>query len=143
MKDYKGFDDTYRKNQEELRRREIEYNRNRFIDRSNKKEQYYEAIIMPRLISYESIAATVSDEEGTVESIIEKTELLNALRFALDQLSEEEQQIIAENFFFSKKKPIQAKLAQKYGITRQAYAKRLKKILKKLKRIIKMHINGS
>lgn len=132
----------YQQEQERLRRQENNYNLTRYVNRSKKKEQYYKKNIQPRLLSYEAIATTLSDEKDNVENVFDKAELLRALRMAMQELTEDEQQIISDNFFCQEKKRSRRELAEKYGITRQAYDKRVKKILKKLRIAIEMHING-
>ena len=140
MNDHNNSDDYWRR-QKELRKKESDYNTSRLLNRSKKKEQYYKKNIQPRFLSYESIAATVSDERDNVENIIEKEDMLKALRIAMEKLTENEREIILDYFFYQGAKPSQQELAKKYGITRQAYDKRLKKVLKKLKSLIELHMS--
>lgn len=115
------------------------------------RERYYQKISLQRYISFEELDKTVSRTEDTVEyafdvnlEILCKEEKIAALKKALLDLSDDERQIIKECFYFNgSKKPSYSKLAEKYNISRQAYCKRLDKILRKLKEIIENSENSS
>ncbi|MBQ8135377.1 MAG: hypothetical protein IJ192_13385 [Clostridia bacterium] len=78
---------------------------------------------------------TKKDDTVFIEDLITARNMHIALDKALADLTEEEYQIISE-CFFEGKKPNYTKLGKKYGITRQAYTKRRKNILKKLKKLV-------
>lgn len=102
----------------------------------NRQERYYiYERDKGRLIKFDE--AYFPDENADVIEVIKKERLHKALNRALKNLTELEQQIIDDCFFNDKdengKKKTYTELAKKYNITRQAYAKRLNKILKKLR----------
>ena len=108
------------------------------------RERYYRKISLQRYISFDELDKTVSMTEDTVEYAFDvnlenlcKEEKIAALKKALLNLSDDERQIVKECFYFNgSKKPSYSKLAEKYNISRQAYCKRLDKVLRKLRRII-------
>lgn len=57
---------------------------------------------------------------------------------ALATLNENEM-IIIDECFFSEKRPSYEKLAKRHNISRQAYQKRLRRILKKLRLLIDLY----
>lgn len=135
------IDSDFLQKQNELFEKDRQYRLKRAIDNANKKEKYYSQVIQPRMLSFESIASTLCSEETSVEKVIERNELHKALHKALESLNEEEKSLINDNFFYSDSKRTQQVLAQELGITRQAYDKRLKQVLKKLKILVEKYIN--
>ncbi len=110
----------------------------------NKKEKRFQNKSKNYLVSYDScVGAYLSCANETVEASYEKKQLHTALNKALKELSAEELQIINECFFFVgiKRQPYKA-LAKIHGISRQAYCKRLAKILSKLKIMIDYHLEN-
>lgn len=69
-----------------------------------------------------------------IEDLIAARNMHIALDKALQDLSADEYEIISECFFEGKVN--YTKLAKKHGITRQAYTKKLKHILKMLKKLV-------
>ncbi len=67
-----------------------------------------------------------------VEQVSETAHLIIALRKSLKKLSDDEKEIINELFFGDEKKSYRA-AAKKFGISHQAFQKRLVKILEKLR----------
>lgn len=110
---------------------------------SDKKDKKYRAEAKNWLISYDDcIGVYLSDVSDTVEYSLEKELRSRALKKALCSLSDEERRVIDECFFFvGNKRPTYEYLAKKYGISRQAYCKRLNKILAKLRVIIRCYLD--
>ena len=114
----------------------------------DKKEEYYQTVVLENLDRYDyKHEKTFSRIEDTVEySLDKKSELLElnkritALNKALSDLSDSERQMIKECFFFEGKKLSYKDLAEQYGITRQAYCKRLDKLLAKLKPMVLFYL---
>lgn len=66
------------------------------------------------------------------------------IKKALSDLSDDERQMIRKCFYFDgKKKPSYKLLAQSYGMSRQAYCKRLNKLLVKLKPMVEYYLNNT
>ena len=87
---------------------------------------------------FEKFDDRYTQKDGTVvliEDLITARNMHIALDKALADLEDDEYQIILE-CFFEGKKPNFTKLGKKYGITRQAYSKRRKNVLKKLKKLV-------
>lgn len=116
----------------------------RVISQFDDRERYYQKISLQRYVPFDELDKTISREEDTVDYALEisfenlcKQEKILALKKALLNLSDDERQIVKECFYFNgRKKPSYSKLAEKYKISRQAYCKRLRKILRKLKESI-------
>lgn len=70
-----------------------------------------------------------------IENVIAARKIHIALNQALEQLPDDEAQIIDECFFLSEKVNY-TKLAEKHGVSRQAYTQRKDRILKKLKKLV-------
>lgn len=105
----------------------------------NRQERYYiYERDRGRLVKFDE--TYFADENADVIKVISKEHLHKALNCALKELTALEQQIIDDCFFNDKDKDGNRKtyteLAKKYNISRQAYAKRLNKILKKLRVLI-------
>lgn len=105
----------------------------------NRQERYYiYERDKGRLIKFDE--AYFSDENADVVKVITKERLHKALNRALKELTALEQQIIDDCFFNDKdedgNRKTYTELAKKYNISRQAYAKRLNKILIKLRGLI-------
>ncbi len=105
----------------------------------SKADRIQENILLP-FSDYEKYLFNYSD---TVEYALtaaetqkNKQELLYKMRKALLSLPDNEFRIIKECYFYSGKKAAYSELAQSHGISRQAYCKRLKKILLKLRKQI-------
>lgn len=116
----------------------------RVISQFDDRERYYQKISLQRYVSFDELDKTISRTEDTVEYALDtsfenlcKQEKISALKKALFNLSDDERQIVKECFYFNgRKKPSYSELAKKYNISRQAYCKRLNKILKKLRESI-------
>lgn len=108
----------------------------------NKREKRFQNKSKNHLVSYDSCVGVYLSSNETVEALYEKRQLHTALYKALKELSAEELQIINECFFFVgiKRQPYKT-LAQIHGISRQAYCKRLDKILAKLRVIIQYYLD--
>ena len=113
------------------------------------KERYYKKVISKRLVSYDKIEPFIVNSESNFNSSVElaveekfkrQTEL-KALKKALTELSDDERQIINE-CFFADEKSTYTDLAKQYGITRQAYCKRLHRILRKMRSVITEEISN-
>ncbi len=73
----------------------------------------------------------------SVDEIIRKQHMHQALMSALKELTDFEQQIIDECFFTDKK--TYTELSKSHNISRQAYTKKLHRILKKLRTLIESY----
>ena len=102
-------------------------------------------IAKKRFVSFNNqIENYISNDEDTVEYFLERKSRVSALKKALSDLSDDERQMIRECFYFDgKKKPSYKVLAQSCGITRQAYCKRLNKLLVKLKPMVEYYLENS
>jgi DNA-directed RNA polymerase sigma subunit (sigma70/sigma32) len=102
--------------------------------RRSEKYYFYERD-KGRLIRFDD--AYFSKTSDNVEDTLNKNHKHKALHKALDSLSETELKMIDECFFYDEqeKKTI-TELAKEHNISRQAYTKRLKKILVKLRLFI-------
>lgn len=78
------------------------------------------------------------DKNSFVVDTILKNNLHKALMKALDTLNDNEK-IIIDECFYAEKKLSYEKLARQHNISRQAYQKRLRRILKKLKALIDLY----
>ena len=115
-----------------------------------KREEYYKKVVCKRLERFDcKHEKTFSRIEDTVEysldlenEIFESNKKIIALRKALSDLSDSEMQMINECFFFEGKKPSYEDLAKQYGITRQAYCKRLNKLLSRLKPMVLFYLEN-
>lgn len=115
----------------------------------DKKEEYYQTVVLNNLESYDfKHEKTFSRIEDTVEysldlenEIFESDKKIIALKKALSDLSDSEMQMINECFFFEGKKSSYKDLAKQYGITRQAYCKRLNKLLSRLKPMVLFYLD--
>lgn len=113
----------------------------RVISQFNDREKYYREVSSKRYVSFCELDEAIYREEDTVEYALNisfdnfcKQQRIIALKKALFNLSDDERQIVKECFYFKgKKRPSYSELSKKYGISRQAYCKRLDKVLKKLK----------
>lgn len=79
-------------------------------------------------------------KSNLVEDIIAARNIHIALNKALEQLADDEAQIINECFFESERVNY-TKLAQKHGVSRQAYSQKKNRILKKLKGLVISYYN--
>lgn len=122
----------------------------RVITHYRDKERYYKKVISKRLVSYEQvepfIPSTDSSVDGSVieisvEEKLQKQAAISALKKALIELSDDERQIINE-CFFTDEQTTYTELAKNYGISRQAYCKRLKRILAKLKPLVEYYLEN-
>lgn len=110
---------------------------------SQKRENYYKQNIQPRLMEFSpEVENTIYNMEDTVEFALEKRDLWDALQKALSELTDKERKIIDDNFYFEgQKPPTQAQLAKAEGISSQVYGRKLKRILKKIKTLVELHMN--
>lgn len=83
-------------------------------------------------------ASSTTDKTSYIVDTIVKNNLHNALNKALDTLTANEK-IIIDECFYNEKKLSYEKLARQHNISRQAYQKRLSKILKKLRLLIDLY----
>lgn len=106
-------------------------------------EHYQTAQLREHCVSYddEKLENRLFNSTDNVEFIAEHEKQLSALKKALTTLSSEDLEIIRENFFFEEKKPSYTELANKYGVTRQVYTRKLNRILAKLKMIVENYLN--
>lgn len=117
----------------------------RVIWKYSKREQYYQSVISTRFEKFDgNLELSLFKNEDTIEYYLDKKSELLALKKALSVLSADERQMIRECFYFDgKKRPSFQSLAQNYGISRQAYCKRLDKLLVKLKQIVEYYLENS
>lgn len=114
---------------------------NNYKKRVNRQEKYilYERD-KRRLIKCNSKIITFDDSytfdinADTIDEIIRKQHMHQALICALKKLTNFERQIIDECFFTDKK--TYTELSKSHNISRQAYTKKLNRILKKLRILI-------
>ena len=115
------------------------------IHRYNEREKYYTNVVKKRHVPFSDYEESLSDYRDTVEYAFEcayehdrKQKAIAGMKKALLNLSDDERRIIKECFYFNgSRKPSYSELAEKYNISRQAYCKRLNKVLLKLRRILK------
>lgn len=115
----------------------------------DKREEYYKPVVSQRLERFDyGHEKTFSRIEDTVEYSLDKkaerfemNRKISALKKALLDLSDGERQMIKECFFFKGRKLPYKVLAEQYGITRQAYCKRLDKLLAKLKPMVIFYLD--
>lgn len=110
------------------------------------KEKYYKKVISKRFVSYEQVEPFIPSPDSnyieiSVEEKLQKQAAVSALKKALIELSDDERQIINE-CFFTDEQTTYTKLAKNYGISRQAYCKRLKRILAKLKPLVEYYLEN-
>lgn len=110
------------------------------LKKVNRQEKYYfYEKDYGRIVYFADIPAdkTIDKSSFVVDTII-KNNLHKALMKALDTLNENEM-IIIDECFFSEKRPSYEKLAKRHNISRQAYQKRLRRILNKLRLLIDLY----
>lgn len=90
-----------------------------------------------RLIKFDEAYITTGTS-NTIEDFISKRNLHRALLQALKELDEVEYEIIQECFFADEKLNY-SKLSKKHSVSKQAYTKKVKRILAKLKRLITLY----
>ncbi len=90
-----------------------------------------------RLIKFDEAYITTGTP-NTIEDFISKRNLHRALVKALKELNEIEYEIIQECFFDCEKLNY-SKLSKKHSISKQAYTKKVKRILIKLKKLITLY----
>ena len=124
---------------------DIDRNVERVIWKYSKREQYYQSVICARFEKFDgNLELSLFKNEDTIEYYLDRKSELSALKKALSDLSDDERQMIRECFYFDeKKRPSFQSLAQSYGITRQAYCKRLNKLLAKLKPMVEYYLENS
>ena len=90
-----------------------------------------------RLIRFDEAYITTGTP-NTIEDFISKRNLHRALAQALKELNEIEYEIIQE-CFFAYKKLSYSQLSKKHSISKQAYTKKVKRILAKLRNLITLY----
>lgn len=90
-----------------------------------------------RLIKFDEAYITTGTP-NTIENFISKRNLHRALVQALKELNEIEYEIIQECFFADKKLSY-SQLSKKHAISKQAYTKKVKRILAKLRNLITLY----
>lgn len=90
-----------------------------------------------RLIRFDEAYITTGTP-NTIEDFISKRNLHRALAQALKELNEIEYEIIQECFFADKKLSY-SQLSKKHSISKQAYTKKVKRILAKLRNLITLY----
>lgn len=118
----------------------------RVITHYRDKERYYKKVIRKRLVSYEQVEPFIPSPDSSfmeiaVEEKFQKQAAVLALKKALTELSDDERQIINE-CFFNDEQTTYTELAKSYGISRQAYCKRLRRILRKMRSVITEEISN-
>ena len=118
----------------------------RVITHYRDKERYYQKVISKRLVSYEQVEPLIPSPDSsfieiTVEEKFQRQVAVSALKKALTELSDDERQIINE-CFFTDEQTTYTELAKNYGISRQAYCKRLRRILRKMRSVITEEISN-
>lgn len=110
--------------------------------RYSAKERYYQKSTAELLVSYDrDFEEVLSNPADTIECLLDKKCEIAALEKALSNLSDGERQMIRECYFFAgKKRPTYTQLARSCGISRQAYCKRLNKLLMKLKSLVEFYL---
>ena len=109
------------------------------------REKYYQSVVCDRFEKFDgNLELSLFKIEDTIEYHLDRKSELSALKKALSDLSDDERQMIREWVYFDgKKSPPFKCLAESYGISRQAYRKRLDKILMKLKPMVEYYLENS
>lgn len=110
------------------------------LQRIDDREKYRTKVDKKRLSLFAFDESRYSRDEDSIEYQLNKKEQLKALYKAIGTLTEDELQLINE-CFFDETKPNYTKLAKQYGISRQLYSSRLKKVLTKLRLLVEIHLN--
>ena len=103
------------------------------ISRNMRKVALYSRLLMWEIVTYQDTDLFVDESVDTAEQAIQNL-LLEDLHQALLKLSPAERDFILS--YYEMKIPNATCLAQRYGITRQAADKRLKKIEEKIKKLV-------
>lgn len=98
-----------------------------------RRERYLYERDKGRLVRFDDNYTIDKIKSTLIEDLITARNIHTALNKALAELTVDEYTIIDE-CFFSNNKVNYSKLAKKHGISRQAYTKKLNRILKKLKK---------
>lgn len=117
----------------------------RAIKQFDDRDKYHQSLICDRFEKFDgNLELSLFKIEDTIEYHLDRKSEISALKKALSDLSNDERQMIRECFYFDgKKRPPFKCLAQRYGISRQAYCKRLDKLLVKLKPIVEYYLENS
>lgn len=99
-----------------------------------RREQYLYERDKNRVIQFND--EVCADSKSIIEDVINTRNLHIALKQSLDKLSDNEKQIIFEVFFESSAEPNYTKLAERHGVSRQCFTRKLNRILAKLKVLI-------
>lgn len=100
-----------------------------------RRERYLYERDKGRLVRFDDSYTIDKTKSTLVEDLITARNIHTALHKALAELTADEYIIIDECFFSGYDKVNYSKLAEKHGISRQAYTRKLNRILKKLKKL--------
>lgn len=115
----------------------LQRNGNKNTGKCNSRETYLYEKDKGRLIRFDEAYITTGTP-NTIEDFISKRNLHRALAQALKELNEIEYEIIQECFFTNEKLNY-SKLSKKHSISKQAYTKKVKRILAKLRNLITLY----